>query len=439
MTPGVLPVRMTIQKRSLYNSPKMATQTTLSALLDPFKSLRSRVFAKLYFAQTISLLGDAFTWVGLALLAYQFGREQSAVILSAALTLRVLAFILFSPFAGVLADRIDRKKIPYTTHFIRMAIVGCLPFVTAEWQIYSLVFLLNIFNAFFTPTYKSIIPQVVEKAYYRQAIGLSTATFQLLGVLGPGLAGILAVWLGAREIFFVDAASFVVAGVLILLLPGDLLNKASAKSTAAKPLSAWADVVKGARLLFGQPLIRFALAIEFVSAVAGAQILVNTVGHVKEGLHLTDTYYGWVMGAFGIGATLAAFLSGSLDKTPSRRVSLIVGALLLGVAILGANAVSYPVLLGLWLCAGLGQSLAETPSETLIGENITDAEQGKVYGSHFAFSHLWWAIAYPIAGYTGSHFPNANFLYGGLITLALLLAAILIFRPKGKPTSKLAL
>ena len=242
----------------------MTTKNTFSRLLEAFQALRSRVFATLYFAQTISLLGDAFTWVGLALLAYQFGREQSAVILSTALTLRVLAFILFSPFAGVLADRLDRKKILYVTHFIRMGIVACLPFVTAVWQIYGLVFLLNVFNAFFTPTYKAIIPQVVDKQYYRQAIGLSTATFQLLGVLGPGLAGILAVWLGAREIFLVDAVSFVLAGVLILLLPSTLLTSPVSAKTSAKPLSAWADVVKGAKLLFGTPVIRFALAIEFV-------------------------------------------------------------------------------------------------------------------------------------------------------------------------------
>jgi MFS transporter, NRE family, putaive nickel resistance protein len=79
----------------------------------------------------------------------------------------VLAFILFSAFAGVLADKVDRKKILYITHFIRMGIVACLPFITSEWQIFGLVFLLNVFNAFFTPTYRSVIPQVVDKQYYR--------------------------------------------------------------------------------------------------------------------------------------------------------------------------------------------------------------------------------------------------------------------------------
>lgn len=408
----------------------MNSKIVLSKFLEPFAALRNLVFAKLYLAQTISLLGDAVTWVGLALLSYQFGKERSAIILSSALTLRVIAFIIFSPFAGVLADRVDRKKILYITHFIRMGIVGCMPFINAEWQIFVLVFLLNVFNAFFTPTYKSVIPNIVDKKDYRQAIGLSTATYQLLGMLGPGLAGILAVWLGAREIFFVDAVSFILAGILILTLPGALIKKpvTATGTITAKPLSTWQDVIKGIRLLFSNKLIRFALAIEFVSAIAGAQILVNTVGHIKSGLHLDDKYYGFVMSAFGIGATIAAFVSGIADKTKSRRVSLITGALLLAVAISFANYAAYPVLIGLWVLAGLGQSLAEIPSETLIGENIIDEEQGKVYGSHFAFSHLWWAIAYPIAGYLGNRFPEVNFLYGGIVTFVLLALFLIIFR-----------
>ncbi|CAN5130234.1 MFS transporter [soil metagenome] len=408
------------------NVKKLSTELT-----DPFRSLKNNVFSRLYFAETISLIGDAFTWVGLALLAYQFGREKSAMILATALTLRVTAFIVFSPFAGVLADKVNRKKILYITHFFRMSIVACLPFITAEWHIYTLVFLLNVFNAFFTPTYRSVIPQVVQKDIYRQAVGLSTATNQLFGVLGPGLAGIMAVWFGARQIFFVDAGSFIIAGVLILTLPGSLMRKPTMTGAKKKKLSTWQDVVKGVRLLFGNKLIRFALSIEFVSAIAGAQILVNTIGHIKSGLHLNDQHYGWVMAAFGVGAAIAAFISGAIDKSKSRKTSLLVGALMLGLAITGANYVSYGLLLLLWVIAGLGQSLAEIPSETLIGENIAAEEQGKVYGSHFAFSHLWWAIAYPIAGFLGNRYPGVNFLYGGLMTMILLLVVFICFNPKG--------
>ncbi|MHA4807839.1 MFS transporter [Flavitalea flava] len=405
----------------------MSIQKTVHTAFVPFYTLKNRVFAKLYLAETISLLGDAFTWVGLALLAYQFGKGRSAIILSTALTLRVVAFIIFSPFAGVLADKVDRKKILYITHFFRMAIVACFPFITAEWQIFVLVFFLNVFNAFFTPTYRAVIPQVVDRAIYRQAIGLSNATYQLLGVLGPGLAGILAVWLGAREIFFVDAASFVIAAILILLLPGKLITP-ERKQEKGPEKSTWMDVAKGAKLLFGNKYVRFSLAIEFVSAIAGAQILVNTVGHIKAGFGQGDRQYGWAMSAFAIGAAISAFISGAIDKTKSRRKSLIIGALLLGLAISGANYVNYIGLLALWMLAGLGQSLAEIPSETLIGENISSEEQGKVYGSHFAFSHLWWAIGYPIAGFTGAQFNNNTFLIGGVISLLLLVIILLMNR-----------
>ena len=69
----------------------------------------------------------------------------------------------------------------------------------------------------------------------------------------------------------------------------------------------WSDIIKGTRLLFTDKAIRFALFMELVAAIAGAQILVNTVGYIKGQLQLTDKHYGYVMAAFGIGAVVAAF------------------------------------------------------------------------------------------------------------------------------------
>ncbi|MCH5688365.1 MFS transporter [Niabella sp. W65] len=127
--------------------------------------------------------------------------------MASALTLRVTAYIIFSPFAGVVSEKFQRKQILLITQFARMTIVCMLPFVNAEWQLYALIFALNVFAAFFTPTYRAIIPQIVEKEIYREANGLSMATFQLLSVFGPALAGIVAVWLGATQIFFVNGAT----------------------------------------------------------------------------------------------------------------------------------------------------------------------------------------------------------------------------------------
>src|SRR5215212_3079550 len=407
-------------------------------MTNPFSPLKEKIFFKLYFSQTISLLGDAFTWVGIALLAFQFGGENSAAILSTALTLRVTAFIIFGPYAGVLADRVDRKKIMYITHFVRMAIVGCLPFVTEAWQIYVLIFFLNIFNAFFTPAYKAAIPQSIKNEdNYSSGIALSNATNQLLGVLGPGLAGGIAAWIGARQIFFVDAASFIIAAVFILSLPSLLVkNKQRGEIIQAK---IWTDIIKGTTLLFTNKPIRFALLIEMVSAIAGAQILVNTVGYINGQLHLTDKHYGYVMAAFGIGAAVAAFASGNFDKSKNRIASLMIGGGLVCVSIAFGNYIDFIPLLILWLIAGFAQTLAEMPSQMLIAENIKKEEHGKVYGAHFAWSHLWWAFAYPIAGFTGTHFRSREFLIGAGISLVLFLLITIIFYPRQQKDIKLNL
>jgi MFS transporter, NRE family, putaive nickel resistance protein len=403
---------------------------------DPFRALRDRVFAKLYLSEAISLLGDAFTWVGIALLAYQFGGKNSATILSSALTLRVTAFILFGPYAGVLADRMDRRKMMYITHFARMAVVGCLPFVSAAWQIYVLIFLLNIFNAFFTPAYKAAIPQSIRnKEDYSAGIALSNATYQLLGVLGPGLAGGVAAWLGVREIFFVDAASFIIAAVLILSLP-QLLVSIGERNDNQQAESIWPNIAKGTRLLFSDKTVRFALLIELVSAIAGAQILVNTVGYVKGQLHLNDSHYGYVMSCFGIGATIAAFAAGNFDRSKNRILSLLIGGGLVCIAIAFGNYVEFLPLLVLWLIAGFGQTLAEMPSQILIAEKIPEQEHGKVYGAHFAWSHLWWAIAYPVAGVTGALFQKREFLVGAGLALVLFIIVVLLFIPRGNAKSK---
>ena len=390
-------------------------------LLEPLKSLKEPLFAKLYLAQTISLLGDAFTWIGIALLAFEFGGIESAKILATALTLRVTAFIIFGSYAGVLADRINRKAIMIFTNMARMLIVFSMAFVTNTWQLYVLIFMLNIFNAFFTPSYKACIPQLIKnKDNYANAITLSNATWQLLGMLGPGLAGALAIWLGSRQIFIFDAASFIISSVLVFMIPIALLKEEDKTESQSSFKNVWNDIEKGTKLLFNNSPIRFALLIELVAAIAGAQILVNTVGHIKGNLSLTDKEYGWAMTAFGIGATIAAFTANTLDKSKNKSTLLIIGALMLAVAVSLGNIVPFSVLLFLWIIAGLGQSFTEMPSQILIAENIALEQQGKVYGSHFAWSHLWWAIGYPIAGFTGTYFNSIEFLIGGILTLILL-------------------
>ncbi len=390
-------------------------------LLAPFGALRNSRFARLYAAQTISQIGDAFTWVALALLAYELAGTNAAVVLGAALTLRVTAFVLLSPLAGVLADRLERKTILLSTHFGRAVVIGLMPLVTEVWQVYVLMFALNALTAFFTPTNQATVPLVVGRGDAGQAFSLSSATTELLGIIGPGFAGVLAAFFGGRNLFYLDAASFVLAGLLTLTLPS-----LRAARTGEVQANRWRDVRDGTARLWRDPPVRFALLMELVAAITGALILVVTVVRVKGGLGFGDAEYGWVMALYGLGATLASLVVGGIGRRIPRTLFIFIGALLSSLAILPGDVAGLAPLMAFWLLAGVGQNWVNLPTETLLAERTDESAQGRVYGAHFAWSHFWWAFAYPLASLLSSQTGNRAFFYGGVIALVVLVLVVLL-------------
>lgn len=391
-----------------------------------FASLNNPIFRRLYVAQSISLLGDALSWLGLALLAFELAGQDSPLVLAGALTLRVTAFVLLSPVAGVLADRIDRKWMLVTTQLGRLLLVCLLPFVSAVWQIYTLVLGLNIFNAFFTPTYQATIPLVTSETERTQAIALASATNQILGVFGPGIAGALALWIGSRELFFWDGLSFLLAAFLIGGLPVSL-HSAAVNDKSLERIGP--DLRTGTVCLWSDAPIRYGLGLQLVGAIAGAQILVNTVAYVQGHLQQTAVQYGWVMMAFGLGATLGALAIGYWPQFRSKLTTLLGGGLMISLALLPANYAGLLPLMLLWLVAGFGQSLINLSVQALIADRTPNHLQGRVYGAHFAWSHLWWAGGYPLAGWLGNMWADRSFFFGSLVGLGLLSIVQLVLRP----------
>jgi MFS transporter, NRE family, putaive nickel resistance protein len=390
--------------------------------------LANPLFARLYLAQTVNLIGDALTWLGLALLAFELAGNQAGTVLAGALTLRVVAFVVLSPIAGAIADRLDRKPLMITTHIARMGIVCLLPFVTQIWQIYAIVLSLNIFYAFFAPTYTATIALVTTTADRPQAIALSSATYQLLGVLGPGLAGAVAAFVGTRSVFLLDGVTFLIAAIVLATLPGKLMVNPDQQNarTINRTLQ---DIQVGTQCLWLDQSMRYALLLQLVGAIVGAAILVNTIGYVQASLHFGKIEYGWVMAAFGVGATIASVILTNLPHlNPLWLVS--IGTIFMTIAVLPANRADLTGLLILWAIAGMGQTLINVPTQTLIADRVAVELQGRVYGAHFAWSHLWWAFAYPLAGWMGINFPTANFFYSSLLGLGSFTLVNCVFWPK---------
>lgn len=382
-----------------------------------FGALRDARFARFYAAQASSQLGDAIVWVALALLAVQLeGAARAPMVVAIALTLRVTSFVVLGPIAGVLAERFDRRFLLAGCHVGRMAAIALMFLVQDTWQVYLLMLLTNAFTAFFTPANQATVPLVAGPAQLRGAFALSAATTEVFGIVGPGLAGVMALVTGARALFLVVAAAFLVAALLSLTLGPLTVPHHSEQPRSGR----WADVRDGTSRLWGDGPIRFALLMELVAAVSGALVLTVTVARVQHGLALSEAHFGWVMAVYGVGATLASVAVAHLRQVRLVRW-IVLGVVLSTIAVLPADVVGYGTLVALWAVAGVGQNWVNLPAETLIAERTEQAAQGRVYGAHFAWSHLWWCLSYPLAGLLAATFPDRVFLIGGGVAVAVLL------------------
>ena len=401
--------------------------------------LRNPDFRRLYLAQFVHLAGDALVWVALALLAFEIAGARAAAVLGIALTLRVGAYVVLAPFAGVLADRLPRAAIMITALVGRAVILVALAGATAEWQLYLAMFAMNALAAFFTPTYQASVPAVTTRAEYPRAIALSGATFELLGVLGPGVAGAVALAYGGRLLFVVAAVALAVSVVLLIGLRARLdASVAAARHGGAEPTDGasdaapergWAELVSGTRWLWRDPLMRFGLALELVASIGWAWILVNSVVLVRASLGLDEFAYGVVMAAFGLGATLFALWLASRGSSLRPRFTMTVGAIAITVAVLPADMMGIAPLAALWFLAGAGSNAVNLPMFTLMAERTPHARHGRVYGAHFAWSHLWWLAAYPLAGWLGSAMPNASYAVGGGVAAVVLVIVLVTLAP----------
>lgn len=418
---------------------------TDSPTANPATSLwRNRDFRFLFTAQIISLLGSGVTTVGLALFAYQLtGGESATAVIGYALTLRILAFLLFSQPAGVLADRFNRKKILIAADLARFALLALFPFVTTVWQIYVLIFAINAVTAFFTPTFEASIPEVAGEEHYVKALSLSRVAVDVEAFAAPALAGLLVALVGVRWVFWFDAITYLVSALFVFAAVVPFVAKKQIPLSVSVFLK---EITTGTRILLREPALRQALILSFAEATAGAAAIVATVVYVRDELGRGDSAFTLVMAGLGIGSAITALILGRITSRYEQAVNgrdglhtrrhvwarraLISGGLLLGLLLL-PGVLKPPLILFavLWFLNGAGQALIAIPSSTLLAEHTDEAERGRAYAAHFALTHACWLITYPAIGYAAASYGTpATFTVAGVVCLLITAAAFVLGR-----------
>ncbi len=410
---------------------------------------RNRTFVSLFVAQVISLLGSGVTTIGLTLFVYQLtGGTAAAVVIGQALMLRILAFLIFSQPAGILADVLNRKYILIAADVGRFALLSLFPFITATWQVYVMIFTINALTAFFTPTFEATIPTIAGTDHYVQALSLSRVASDVESVASPALAGLLVALLGVRWVFWFDALTYLISAALVASVAIPL---AAGVRASLSMRSFLAEITTGTRILLRQPALRQALILSFAEATAGAAAIVLTVLYVRNNLGLSETTFALTMAAVGLGSSVTAVLVNRWREGFERRAlndaelhgsrhawtarALLLGGLLLtGVLLPGALSPPFWIFVFLWFGNGAGQALVAIPSSTLLAEHTSEAERGKAYAAHFALTHACWLITYPVAGWAGTVLgPALTFSAFGIACALITGIAIYFGRSRLKP------
>lgn len=359
---------------------------------------RDRRYRHLFSAQVIALIGTGLTTVGLALLASELAGERAGVVLGTALAIKMVAYVGIAPLAGAYASRLPRRTLLVTLDLLRCAVVVSLPFVTAVWQIYLLIFLLNACSAGFTPVFQATIPDIFEdERRYTRALSMSRLAYDLENLLSPLFAALLLVVMSYNALFILNAVAF--------LLSAGLVVSVALPSPHPEPLvsGVWARVTHGMSLYLRIPRLRGLLALNMAVAAAGAMQIVNTVVYVRHVLDMGETSVAIAFAAAGGGSMVVALsLPALLVRLDQRRVMLSGGVLMSLSLFGGLLAPGFVTLLLLWFVLGAGASMVMTPTGRLLKQSCQAEERPALFAAQFSLSHACWLIAYPLAGRLGS-------------------------------------
>lgn len=396
---------------------------------------QNRDYARLFSAQVVALIGTGLLSVALGLLAYDLAGDRAGLVLGAAYTIKMGAYVGLSPIAQAVVHRLPRKAVLIGADLLRAGVGLCLPFVTDLWQVYVLIFILQAASATFTPAYQAVLPDVLpDERDYTRALSLSRMAYDLENLVSPALAGMLLVVMSYHWLFLGAVAGFVGSALLVAVTAFPRVQGTVADRSFRERL------FRGLRIYLATPRLRGLLALNFVAASVGAFVLVNTVVLVRHGYGGRESDLALAMAAFGAGSMAAALmLPRLLGHVTDRWVmvaaarSLIAVAWVMGGALWLGGVVGWGAFLLIWGMIGFSYSGILTPSGRLLRRSAHAEDRPAVFAAQFALSHACWLVSYPLAGWLGQALGMgpALMLLAGLAVLGLL-AAVWLW-PAGSP------
>ncbi|MGC8759740.1 MAG: MFS transporter [Bryobacteraceae bacterium] len=280
---------------------------------------QNRNYRNCWLGQVVSEMGDHFN--SIAVLSMALHLTGSGATVGGAMLARVGPALAAAPLAGVVLDRLDRRRVMIASDLIRAVVAAAhllLLVYPSTWLLYSLSALLTFAAPFFNSGRAAILPRIVSREELHAANALTQTTGWLTVALGTMLGGLSTSWLGYRGAFLINAASFLWSAWAIstLRVEGGF-RPAGGGSAGHKPGSGWSEFRDGIRYIRSQPLILGILLLGAGWATGGgaAQILFTLFGEQVFRRGPAGTGFLWGFAGFGLvaGGLLARRLEARLN------------------------------------------------------------------------------------------------------------------------------
>jgi len=289
-----------------------AGRTTFAALAVPN-------YRRYYGGQAISLAG---TWMQMTAQAWLvLTLTHSSTALGVVIGLQTLPVLLLGPYGGVIADRVDKRRlmiILQSAMGVQALILGVLTVtgVVQYWQIGVLAALLGLNNAFENPARQSFMLEMVGPEHLRNAVSLNSVLVNTARVIGPAIAGILIATVGIGVCFLLNSASF--AAVVASLIRMDR----SALSPSTPTPRAKGQLREGLRYVRRTPDLAVPLLMMAVAGCLTYEFQVTLPVMATRGLHVGATGFGFMTAAMGLGAVAGGLLVAARGKTGLHALTL---------------------------------------------------------------------------------------------------------------------
>ena len=381
-------------------------------------------FSVLWWSGTLSSFGDWATLFASVALASYLGTEGGNSELTAVIPIvaRIIP-ALMSSFAGILADRFNKKNVMIICDLSRMVIVLGLFFTTTLIQLFLINFLSEIFSLIRQPSRESVVPEVVDNEYLVKANSLFTVgTYASLplaslafGVISDNslIEGIVSYgngWNGS-VIFVIDSVTFLISSFLLLYLKTDSPNK-----NIEKQSNVLGDLKEGLNYFLSVQELRTVTTSISLSLVGAGALFVLGNTYLTESLKFTQSSFGFMIASFGFGIIFTMVILSYFVTTFSRIPFFIgISMVITGLSLLFAfNSSEFSTILFFIFISGIGSGSVYLLTISYLQSTTDKNLRGRVFGNFYTIGRLSILLSLFISGFA-ANFINQYFEFDGVL------------------------